>query len=126
MAGMTPAGVPDDLALGLELSRREQQQSVAPSSRGMQVRRTPASHPSDSDLSEDDEDLQLAMAYSLSEMEAAGKNPAGGREVQRRWLGLLKAQYQDPGMGGTHEGARGEAAKPSSAPEEKAPRCRIL
>lgn len=126
MVGMTPSGVPDDLALGLELSRREQQQSVTPRSGGMHVRRTPASRPSDSDLSEDDEDLQLAMAYSLSEMEAAGKNPAGGREVQRRWLGLLKAQYQDPSTGGTHEGARGETAKPSSAPEEKSSRCLIL
>ncbi|XP_077874181.1 dnaJ homolog subfamily B member 2 isoform X3 [Ictidomys tridecemlineatus] len=70
-------GVPDDLALGLELSRREQQQSVTSRSGGMQVRPTPVSRPSESDLSEDDEDLQLAMAYSLSEMEAAGQKPAG-------------------------------------------------
>ncbi|XP_047402798.1 dnaJ homolog subfamily B member 2 isoform X2 [Sciurus carolinensis] len=69
-------GVPDDLALGLELSRREQQQSVTSRLGGMQVRPTPASRPSDSDLSEDDEDLQLAMAYSLSEMEASGQKPA--------------------------------------------------
>ncbi|KAM5267088.1 dnaJ homolog subfamily B member 2 isoform 3-T7 [Hipposideros larvatus] len=76
LKSVTINGVPDDLALGLELSRREQQHSVTSRSGGSQVRQTPASRPSDSDLSEDDEDLQLAMAYSLSEMEAAGKNPA--------------------------------------------------
>ncbi|XP_063101679.1 dnaJ homolog subfamily B member 2 isoform X1 [Cavia porcellus] len=69
-------GVPDDLALGLELSRREQQQSVTSRSGGMQMRQTSAPRPTDSDLSEVDEDLQLAMAYSLSEMEAAGQKPA--------------------------------------------------
>nr|BAA88306.1 mDj8 [Mus musculus] len=68
-------GVPDDLALGLELSRREQQPSVAPGLGVMQVRPTSLSRPPDHDLSED-EDLQLAMAYSLSEMEAAGQKPA--------------------------------------------------
>uniref|UniRef100_A0A8C8XP47 DnaJ heat shock protein family (Hsp40) member B2 n=1 Tax=Panthera leo TaxID=9689 RepID=A0A8C8XP47_PANLE len=76
LKSVTINGVPDDLALGLELSRREQQQSVTSRSGGTQVRQTPVSRPSDSDLSEDDEDLQLAMAYSLSEMEAAGKKPA--------------------------------------------------
>lgn len=126
MAAMTPAGVLDDLALGLELSRREQQQAVASRSGGTRVRQTPASRPSDSDLSEDDEDLQLAMAYSLSEMEAAGKKPAGGRGVQRRRQGRPKAQDRDPGTGGTPEAARGDAAKPSPSPEEKASRCLIL
>lgn len=126
MVAMTLAGVPDDLALGLELSRREQQQSVTSRSGGTQVRQTPASRPSDSDLSEDDEDLQLAMAYSLSEMEAAGKKPAGGRGAQRRRQGRPKAQHQDPGMGGAREGARGDTAKPSPSPEEKASRCLIL
>ncbi|XP_035938905.1 dnaJ homolog subfamily B member 2 isoform X3 [Halichoerus grypus] len=76
LKSVTINGVPDDLALGLELSRREQQQSVTSRPGGTQVRQTPASRTSDSDLSEDDEDLQLAMAYSLSEMEAAGKKPA--------------------------------------------------
>ncbi|XP_006867899.1 PREDICTED: dnaJ homolog subfamily B member 2 isoform X2 [Chrysochloris asiatica] len=76
LKSVTINGVPDDLALGLELSRREQQQSVTSRSGGMQVRQTPVSHPSDRDFSEDDEDLQLAMAYSLSEMEAAEKKPA--------------------------------------------------
>lgn len=121
-----PTGVPDDLALGLELSRREQQQSVTSRSGGTQVQQTPALHPSDSDLSEDDEDLQLAMAYSLSEMEAAGKKPAGGRATQRRRQGQPKAQYQDPGIRGAREDAKGDAAKASPSPEEKAFRCLIL
>ncbi|GAB1285118.1 DnaJ homolog subfamily B member 2 [Apodemus speciosus] len=69
-------GVPDDLALGLELSRREQQPSVTPGLGIMQVRPTSLSRAPDNDLSED-EDLQLAMAYSLSEMEASGQRPAG-------------------------------------------------
>jgi DnaJ family protein B protein 2 len=125
MVSVTFAGVPDDLALGLELSRREQQQSVTSRLRGTQVRQTPVSRPSDSDLSED-EDLQLAMAYSLSEMEAAGQKPAGGRGAQQRRQGRPKAQHQDPSMQGTHEGIRGEATKPSSSPEEKASRCLIL
>lgn len=127
MVALTPAGVPDDLALGLELSRREQQPSVTSRSGGTHVRQTPTSRPADSDLSEEDEDLQLAMAYSLSEMEAAGKKPAGGREVQRRRRqGPPKAQYQDLGMRGTQEGTRGDTAKPSPALEEKASHCLIL
>uniref|UniRef100_A0A8I6GJK4 DnaJ heat shock protein family (Hsp40) member B2 n=1 Tax=Rattus norvegicus TaxID=10116 RepID=A0A8I6GJK4_RAT len=72
-------GVPDDLALGLELSRREQQPSVTPGLGVMQVRPTSVSRPPDSDLSED-EDMQLAMAYSLSEMEASGQKPAEAQE----------------------------------------------
>ncbi|XP_053257041.1 dnaJ homolog subfamily B member 2-like isoform X1 [Podarcis raffonei] len=79
-------GVPDDLALGLELSRRDQQavqsRKPAPSSPAPQhpppKRPSPSSSPvilyTDSD--EDDEDLQLAMAYSLSEMEAKGQHRA--------------------------------------------------
>ncbi|KAL8183004.1 UNVERIFIED_CONTAM: DnaJ subfamily B member 2 [Gekko kuhli] len=60
-------GVPDDLALGLELSRREQQ--------ALQNRNSsPVILYTDSE--EDDEDLQLAMAYSLSEMEAKGQHRA--------------------------------------------------
>lgn len=124
--GRDSAGIPDDLALGLELSRREQQQSVTSRSGATQVGQTPASHSPDGDLSEDDEDLQLAMAYSLSEMEAAGKKPAGGRGAPRRRQGQPKAQNQDPGTGETCEGARGDTAKPSPSPEEKASRCLIL
>lgn len=124
MVAVTLAGVPDDLALGLELSRREQQPSGTSRLGGTQVRPTAVSRPSDSDLSED-EDLQLAMAYSLSEMEAAGQKPAGGRGAQQGWQGQSRAQHQDLDMGGTHKGARGEATKPSPS-EEKASRCLIL
>lgn len=126
LKSVTINGVPDDLALGLELSRREQQQSVTSRSGATQVRQTPVSRPLDGSLSEEDEDLQLAMAYSLSEMEAAGKKPAGGRGAQRRRQGQPKAQNHDPGMREPHEGARGDTAKPSPSPEEKATRCLIL
>lgn len=124
MVTVTPAGIPDDLALGLELSRREQQ-AVTARSGGTQVQRTPASRPFDN-LSEEDEDMQLAMAYSLSEMEAAGKKPAGGRDAQRRRQGQSKAQYQDPGKGATHESARGDTTKLGSPVEVKAAQCLIL
>ncbi|XP_028920210.1 LOW QUALITY PROTEIN: dnaJ homolog subfamily B member 2 [Ornithorhynchus anatinus] len=76
-------GIPDDLALGLELSRREQRASAPPAPGPRRPPPRPGAGPSDGDRSEeddddDDEDLQLAMAYSLSEMEAAGgKQPAG-------------------------------------------------
>lgn len=83
-------GVPDDLALALELSRREQHQALqnrgmpssppaTPPQRPPPKRSSPSLSPltlyTDSD--EDDEDLQLAMAYSLSEMEAKGQHRAG-------------------------------------------------
>ncbi|XP_034862963.1 dnaJ homolog subfamily B member 2 isoform X1 [Mirounga leonina] len=97
LKSVTINGVPDDLALGLELSRREQQQSVTSRPGGTQVRQTPASRTSDSDLSEDDEDLQLAMAYSLSEMEAAGKKPAGSR-CSPPWRGPT-IHYSAPQLG---------------------------
>ncbi|XP_036029385.1 dnaJ homolog subfamily B member 2 isoform X2 [Onychomys torridus] len=89
-------GVPDDLALGLELSRREQQPSVTSRLGGTQVQPTSVFRPADSDLSED-EDLQLAMAYSLSEMEAAGQKPAacpGHRTRQRcvlSWISWIQS-----------------------------------
>ncbi|KAM7247561.1 hypothetical protein CapIbe_001514 [Capra ibex] len=126
LKSVTINGIPDDLALGLELSRREQQQSVTSRSGATQVRQTPVSRPLDGSLSEEDEDLQLAMAYSLSEMEASGKKPAGGRGAQRRRQGQPKAQNHDPGVREPHEGARGDIAKPSPSPEEKATRCLIL
>lgn len=126
LKSVTINGIPDDLALGLELSRREQQQSVTSRSGATQVRQTPVSRPLDGSLSEEDEDLQLAMAYSLSEMEASGKKPAGGRGAQRRRQGQPKAQNHDPGVREPHEGARGDTAKPSPSPEEKATRCLIL
>ncbi|XP_034289677.1 dnaJ homolog subfamily B member 2 isoform X2 [Pantherophis guttatus] len=81
-------GIPDDLALGLELSRREQQAlpnrgppaspPVTSPQRPAPKRPSPSSSPvilyTDSD--EEDEDLQLAMAYSLSEMEAKSQHRA--------------------------------------------------
>uniref|UniRef100_A0A669PTQ8 DnaJ heat shock protein family (Hsp40) member B2 n=2 Tax=Phasianus colchicus TaxID=9054 RepID=A0A669PTQ8_PHACC len=75
-------GVPDDMALGLELSRREQQAFPSPrppSSPPPAPQRPPSSSPIClyTDSEDEDEDLQLAMAYSLSEMEAAGHHQAG-------------------------------------------------
>lgn len=125
MVDVTLAGIPDDLALALELSRRENQPSVTSRLRGTQIQSTSLLRPSDLSLSED-EDMQLAMAYSLSEMEASGQKPAGGRGAQQRWQGRPKAQHQDLDMGVTHKGVRGEAAKPSPSSEEKASRCLIL
>uniref|UniRef100_A0A8C9EQC7 DnaJ heat shock protein family (Hsp40) member B2 n=1 Tax=Pavo cristatus TaxID=9049 RepID=A0A8C9EQC7_PAVCR len=76
-------GVPDDMALGLELSRREQQAFPSPrppSPPPPASQRPPTSSPIClyTDSEDEDEDLQLAMAYSLSEMEAAGHHQAGG------------------------------------------------
>ncbi|XP_067890902.1 dnaJ homolog subfamily B member 2 isoform X2 [Heterodontus francisci] len=67
-------GAEDQVALALELSRREQQDHQREPSHGMQARLPGTSHQyyGYDDDSEDDEDLQLAMAYSLSEMEARG------------------------------------------------------
>ncbi|KAJ6651018.1 hypothetical protein lerEdw1_001181, partial [Lerista edwardsae] len=89
-------GVPDDMALGLELSRRDQQavQSRKPSSSPpvTQPQRPPPKRPSSSsspvilytDSDEEDEDLQLAMAYSLSEMEAKGQHRAGANSPTKK------------------------------------------
>ncbi|KAM9009634.1 dnaJ homolog subfamily B member 2 isoform 5-T5 [Ara ararauna] len=73
-------GVPDDMALGLELSRREQQafpsmQPASPPAPRQPTSSSPVCLYTDSE--DEDEDLQLAMAYSLSEMEAAGHHRAG-------------------------------------------------
>ncbi|XP_027729523.1 dnaJ homolog subfamily B member 2 isoform X2 [Vombatus ursinus] len=68
-------GVPDDLALGLELSRREQMHLTKEPS-GAVPKSFHVSGLSDNE----DEDMQLAMAYSLSEKEAAEKKAAGGRQ----------------------------------------------
>ncbi|XP_072473975.1 dnaJ homolog subfamily B member 2 isoform X2 [Notamacropus eugenii] len=70
-------GIPDDLALGLELSRREQKPLTKEPSRTL-PRTFRVLGLSDSEPSDEDEDMQLAMAYSLSEKEAAEK-AAGGR-----------------------------------------------
>lgn len=91
-------GVPDEMALALELSRREQQGGSSSSSstsspkkssanhkqRLQQQKKQPKTSPTQRSFSsapfyhcadgvgddEDDEDLQMALAYSLSEMEA--------------------------------------------------------
>ncbi|XP_075773805.1 dnaJ homolog subfamily B member 2-like isoform X4 [Pelodiscus sinensis] len=69
-------GLPDDMALALELSRREQQAVLGRASPPAPPRPRSAS-PAGLGTDSEDEDLQLAMAYSLSEMEAAGQRPAG-------------------------------------------------
>lgn len=77
-------GVEDELALALEMSKRDHQTNVqTPTSRVRgspnNLQRSQSAAPAymvlDSD--DEDEDLQLAMAYSLSEMEAAGQHRAG-------------------------------------------------
>ncbi|XP_077303977.1 dnaJ homolog subfamily B member 2 [Lithobates pipiens] len=77
-------GVEDELALALEMSKRDHQTNIqTPTShvRGSpnNLQRSQSAAPAymvlDSD--DEDEDLQLAMAYSLSEMEAAGQHRAG-------------------------------------------------
>ncbi|KAJ7346010.1 hypothetical protein JRQ81_001960 [Phrynocephalus forsythii] len=87
-------GVPDDLALALELSRRDQHQALQNRSSppATPPQRPPPRRPSPSlspltlytDSDEDDEDLQLAMAYSLSEMEAKGQHRAGARSPMKK------------------------------------------
>ncbi|XP_018427046.1 PREDICTED: dnaJ homolog subfamily B member 2 [Nanorana parkeri] len=77
-------GVEDELALALEMSKRDHQtkmQNPNNHARGSphNIQRSQSAGPAymvlDSD--DEDEDLQLAMAYSLSEMEAAGQHQAG-------------------------------------------------
>ncbi|XP_071978482.1 dnaJ homolog subfamily B member 2 isoform X2 [Engystomops pustulosus] len=74
-------GVEDELALALEMSKRDHKNVPNPVTtqtreppRNVQ-RASPSYVVLDSD--DEDEDLQLAMAYSLSEMEAAGQHRAG-------------------------------------------------
>ncbi|XP_069588891.1 dnaJ homolog subfamily B member 2 isoform X1 [Ranitomeya imitator] len=80
-------GVEDELALAIEISKRDQKSEPAPSRSQTReppdnVRRAPPTClVLDSD--DEDEDLQLAMAYSLSEMEAAGQHRAGVRSKAR-------------------------------------------
>ncbi|XP_075685274.1 dnaJ homolog subfamily B member 2 isoform X2 [Rhinoderma darwinii] len=74
-------GVEDELALALEMSKRDQKNVPTPTT--TQTRESPSTVQSASptylvlDSDDEDEDLQLAMAYSLSEMEAAGQHRAG-------------------------------------------------
>lgn len=77
-------GVEDELALALEMSKRDHQTKMQTPNTHVRgsphnVQRSQSTAPAymvlDSD--DEDEDLQLAMAYSLSEMEAAGQTQAG-------------------------------------------------
>ncbi|KAM4024454.1 dnaJ homolog subfamily B member 2 [Anomaloglossus baeobatrachus] len=74
-------GVEDELALALEISKRDQKNVPPPPTTQTREpphnvqRAPPTCLVLDSD--DEDEDLQLAMAYSLSEMEAAGQHRAG-------------------------------------------------
>uniref|UniRef100_A0A668ADW3 DnaJ heat shock protein family (Hsp40) member B2 n=1 Tax=Myripristis murdjan TaxID=586833 RepID=A0A668ADW3_9TELE len=131
-------GVEDEMALALELSRREQQPHQSPPKARLQQSRSPAepdrsrlnAHSSATQRSfssapyfhyggvgggseddEDDEDLQMALACSLSEMEAQQRaaattatdfiSGAGGgirvlidRTGDRRGVGVIKAKNQ--------------------------------
>ncbi|XP_009994574.1 PREDICTED: dnaJ homolog subfamily B member 2 [Chaetura pelagica] len=89
-------GVPDDMALGLELSRREQQAFPSPrppSPPPAAPRQPPSSSPVRlyTDSEDEDEDLQLAMDYNLSEMEVATEPMVpGGNQSGRCVLRLLR------------------------------------
>ncbi|XP_041329513.1 dnaJ homolog subfamily B member 2 isoform X1 [Pyrgilauda ruficollis] len=103
-------GVPDDMALGLELSRREQQAFPRPRPPSPPA---PAPHQTSSsspvclytDSEDEDEDLQLAMAYSLSEMEAAGHHQAGGHSPGS--LSAAGGSHSSPSSTRRARGARG-------------------
>ncbi|XP_056391354.1 dnaJ homolog subfamily B member 2 isoform X2 [Hyla sarda] len=94
-------GVEDELALALEMSKRDHKNVPTPST--TQTRETPHNlHTSTPtfmvlDSDDEDEDLQLAMAYSLSEMEAAGQHRAGVRSKLRTGRGQ-EAERQQRGQ----------------------------
>ncbi|KAM9630289.1 dnaJ homolog subfamily B member 2 isoform 1-T1 [Morphnus guianensis] len=109
-------GVPDDMALGLELSRREQQAFPSPrppSPPPPAPHRPPSSSPVClyTDSEDEDEDLQLAMAYSLSEMEAAGHHQAGGHGP-----GALRVPGGSPGTPSSACRAHGPRGGPEREP----------
>lgn len=136
------------MALGLELSRREQQALPGRASHSPPAPPRPrGSSPVClyTDSEEEDEDLQLAMAYSLSEMEAAGQHRAGARGTSRQQGGAQQeaqggsrvprpqpvgsegSRTQSPGAGGGQEGAAPEpeaGTEPASKPKQ--PHCRLL
>lgn len=129
-----PTGVPDDMALGLELSRREQRAFPSPrppSPPPPAPHRPPSSSPVClyTDSEDEDEDLQLAMAYSLSEMEAAGHHRAGGHGPS-----TLLASGGSPGTPSSARRARGPqggqereppgASSPAAVGHEPAPKAK--
>ncbi|XP_006008955.1 dnaJ homolog subfamily B member 2 [Latimeria chalumnae] len=89
-------GVEDELALGIELSKREQQSSqtrpsvfstIPTNSYTAQSQSSMPSYYKDSDEEEEeiDEDLELALAYSLSEMDAAGQHKDSDYQAYAGW-----------------------------------------
>ncbi|NP_001085074.1 dnaJ heat shock protein family (Hsp40) member B2 L homeolog isoform X1 [Xenopus laevis] len=75
-------GIQDDLALAIELSKREQAFLPRASTRTDGTlynvqRRSPPDTPVVLDSDDEDEELQLAMAYSLSEFEQSRQHPEG-------------------------------------------------
>ncbi|KAG9467956.1 hypothetical protein GDO78_013965 [Eleutherodactylus coqui] len=104
-------GVEDELALALEMSKRDQKNVPTPTTTRT-TRETPHNGQRASptyvvlDSDDEDEDLQLAMAYSLSEMEAAGKHRAGVRSKARTGRGQTQeAERQHRGEGSQPQGA---------------------
>ncbi|XP_043853104.1 dnaJ homolog subfamily B member 2 isoform X2 [Dromiciops gliroides] len=118
-------GIPDDLELGLELSRREQmdltKEPNAALPKSLRVLRL-----SDSEPSDEDEDMQLAMAYSLSEQEEAEKKAAAGgrgRGSQRSGSPGSRAQETEKKAIGGRRGSqqhRSPGPRAQEAAEKKA------
>ncbi|XP_051565123.1 dnaJ homolog subfamily B member 2 isoform X2 [Myxocyprinus asiaticus] len=111
-------GVEDEMALALELSRREQ--LGQPSRRPQQPLLRPSTNSSpnpalrsfsaapfyncpDASQDEDDEDLQMALAYSLSEMEAQ-------QRAEDMITGAGGGRVKQPGGGGGGECGNGSGA----------------
>lgn len=122
------------MALGLELSRREQQAFPRPRPPSPSA---PAPHQTSSsspvclytDSEDEDEDLQLAMAYSLSEMEAAGHHQAGGHSPSS--LSAPGGSHSSPSTRRTR-GARGRleqeplgASSSATVGHEPAPKVKL-
>ncbi|XP_038646072.1 dnaJ homolog subfamily B member 2 isoform X2 [Scyliorhinus canicula] len=112
-------GKEDQVALALELSRREHQDHQQDSLRATHGQLPGTSRPYygyGKDDSEDDEDLQLAMAYSLSEMEGQG-HAAGGRGGQgkRRSKTAGGAPADGDRRGAGHAGASPVRGTPEPA-----------
>lgn len=135
LATPVPTGVPDDMALGLELSRREQQafpRPRPPSSPAPAPHQTSSSSPVClyTDSEDEDEDLQLAMAYSLSEMEAAGHHQAGGHSPGS--LSAPGGSHSSPSSTHRARGARGRleqeplgASSSATVGHEPAPKMKL-
>ncbi|XP_059583551.1 dnaJ homolog subfamily B member 2 isoform X2 [Alligator mississippiensis] len=129
-------GVPDDLALGLELSRREQQplegrRPPSPLPQPPPQRASPVALCTDSE--DEDEDLQLAMAYSLSEMEAQGPHRTGARgahhaQAPRPQPPTTAGRPPSPSAAATGQPPAGSQVPTGQGPDPKpkASRCVLL